>query len=328
MSLVLFLLANTVHADVSDSNNQSNRTPIAEELIQRYCIPYGAVGFVSHGITLYLFICFCCYRRPFPWISLGNNRIWRWFIGVTMLIASTALGIVAISRLSDQPGSLITQIFMNAGLSITCACVMMGTNLRRKTELVTPPSGPSDSAPVERRTSDVESLSSQTEASNTFVSSFSKAEDMCVQSKSNNPQDPQMQTHARAVLMGISITSYFCFMAVGVTGLGFVITECWDHAVELVTVSGFSIMIYTLVLLVIAMVVSPNNNSKSSIFTNIFSFVILIPAMLLFFSPFYSDWILGAIARNFAGLPTTTDSVCVGIYWAFFVTSLLPLAAF
>jgi hypothetical protein len=191
MSLVLFLLANPVHADVSDSNNQSNWTPIAEELPPRYCIPYGAVGFVSHVIALYLLICFWCCRRPsFPWTSLGNNKIWRRFIGVTMLIASTALGIVAISRLSNQSGPLLTQIFMNAGLSIACACATMGTNLRRKTKLVTPLSEPSDSSSVERRTSDVESLSSQTEASGTSVSSFSKAEDMCVQSKLNNPRDP------------------------------------------------------------------------------------------------------------------------------------------
>ena len=123
--------------------------------------------------------------------------------------------------------------------------------------------------------------------------------------------------------------SSFCFLVVGVTGLGFVITECWDHAVELVTVSAISIVIYTHVLLVIVMVMSPKDYSKPSIFAIVLGFVILIPAMLLlFFSPFYSDWVLGAIAGNFAGLPTTTDSVFVGIYWAFFVTSLLPLAAF
>jgi hypothetical protein len=135
-----------------------------------------------------------------------------------------------------------------------------------------------------------------------------------------------MQTQAMSVLMGISMASPFCFLGVGVTGLGFVITECWNLAVELVTVSGISIVIYTLILLIIAMVMTPKDDSKPSTFIIVLGFVILILATFLFFSPFYSDWVLGAIAGNFAGLPTTT--VFVGIYWVFFVTSLLPLAAF
>lgn len=108
----------------------------------------------------------------------------------------------------------------------------------------------------------------------------------------------------------------------------FLLVECWDHTVEIVTVSAVSIIIYILIVLEIAAVVSPPKGSTASKFAFVVLLVVLVPPMLFaFLGPFYSDWVLGAIARNFAGLPTSTDTVVVGIYWAFFATCLLPLVA-
>jgi hypothetical protein len=56
--------------------------------------------------------------------------------------------------------------------------------------------------------------------------------------------------------------------------------------------------------------------------------ILFVPGIgVMILPPFYSNWVLGAIAGNFVGLPTNKDVMSAGTYWAYFIVNLIPFAA-
>lgn len=302
-----------------------------EESLQCYSMPYGALGFVSHVITLYTLICLWRRRRPsYPWISLGNHPRWQRFIGITTLIVSIPFSAFTIIQCWNGLGSLVMQGFLNASVSFTLGCTVIAAGLSRsKSDTL----NSNNTTPPDTQTSDIEkAVSSKTIG--TFASSVSSTVECPIQS----PESVELKTTSPQSKPGTSnwyavwISLYFPFALVGLVGSATLVNSHWNnHGVQLVTVAAVAVAVcWAILLMVTNIFCDPPDKTLTTIsgviFGTMFFGVIGSIFGVMGISPFYSDWVLGAVVGNFGGLPITRNVVNVVVYWCYFVANLFPLA--
>ena len=321
-----YLLANLVCGEASASFSNQSKRSIADNPLQCYSLPYGALGFVGHIITLYTFICLWGRRRPSnPWRQLGNHPRWVRFIGIITLVVTLTFAIFAIAQCSDKNGSLVLNGLLNASVSLLLGCTAC---------VVAPcisepdPSSPSsgDTPPPESQTSDIESNSISEKLVSSVVSSVWPTEKSPIQSpdgveSQTTSQQPKTQPANRFTVW---IALYLPFSIGGLVGSATLVNRNWDsHSVQLVTVAAVSVVVCC-ALFMIAAAFFANDPSKKRPQVSVAILACFVMGVMPF-SPFYSDWVLGAIAGDFAGLPITKSAAYFIVYWGYFVANLFPL---
>ena len=96
--------------------------------IQVYAIPYGVLGFISHGLTFYVILCHMFGRRPLlPWQPL-KKTIWN--VGIVSLSSfiSIILSAVTMARSRGSQALLIL-----AGMQIVLGILVDAVHLHRLT---------------------------------------------------------------------------------------------------------------------------------------------------------------------------------------------------
>lgn len=104
------------------------------------------------------------------------------------------------------------------------------------------------------------------------------------------------------------------------------VKESWDnHGIRVITIVFGCLCIPFPVLACVFsfMYASEMDDDEDVTFVLFFGGVVGAVLGLLLLMLFYSDWILGAIAGNLAGAPSSDIAV---LYWLYFATKRLPLA--
>jgi hypothetical protein len=323
------LLANLVYAEVSAY--RSTRSIAREDSLQCYSLPYGALGFVGHLITLYTLTCLWRRRRPSnPWRTLGNNPRWVRFIGIMTLTASITFATFAIIRCSNEMSLLVMQGLLNASVSVLLGCTTSSAEVCICESDPSPPSY--DMILPESQTSDIEkdvsakpTGSSASSILPTEASSVQSPDSM--ESQTTACTSPQSKT-GTIKWYAVWIMLYLPFAIVGLVGSARLVNRNWDNlAVQHVTVAAVSASVCWTIFLITVVVTSVYSNPAKKILPFLVGVTLSGAAIgIMAFSPFYSDWVLGAVSGNFAGLPITEDVVDFMVYWGYFVVNLFPMA--
>ena len=115
---------------------------------------------------------------------------------------------------------------------------------------------------------------------------------------------------------------YIPGLVIGLVGLGMLVRQSWDnHTVRVITYLMWGIPGGLLALFACCLGVLMRRNMEAGMSTLIIGVIGAIGIL----GAFYSDWILGAVAQNYTGLPSGDNTV---LYWGYIVAKQLPLGSF
>jgi hypothetical protein len=325
-----FLLANLAYGEAFPLIWNPGKPHVQrEDSPQLYNLPYGAIGFVSHIITLYTLICLWHCRRPLnPWKPLGNHSWLRRIIGMLTSVASITFAAFTIVWCSNGTGLLVMQGLLNASLSVLLGCTTSSAGSH-----ITEPNSSSpasnDTDLPQSQTFDTDSKSVLNKPVGSFASSVLPTENSPVPSPdSAESRTNSSQSKPRRLWYVVWVILYFPFAILGLVSPTIQINGNWDnHAVQLVTVAVVSVTVCWSVFWIAAAVFAASKDPQLKmlpLLCMIIPFGLGISVMI--FSPFYSDWVLGAVTGNFAGLPISKNAVNFVVYWGYFIANLFPLA--
>lgn len=326
--LILAIELGFVDALPSFLDPKKGSTP-AEEM-QCYGLPYGGLGFASHLITYYTLVCMWCRVKPYaPWKKLESP--WLDFaLGAFSMIISVSLATFTIIRCRNRWQFMVIaiwKIFMSATLGFSTISAALSTRPLR-------PLPPLESDPHSDRTALIrENPGSQIEmtAARTLsrqLNSNSSYQPLGI-ANTGYPQDLS-QSQAPSVTKRSNdsvnwIWLYVPGLITGLVGLFSLVKENWNiHAIRLITYIMWGIPGGLGVLGVIGVLFEGDESAWVRVAGGILGLVGYGIGGLAVFGALYSDWILGAIAGNYAGLPSGDNA---WLYWGYFFAKKLPLGS-
>ena len=286
-----------------------------------YSLPYGGIGFVGHVLTYWTVLLLICGNRPFmPWKSLEYKKFDLLCDTISLLLA-VPLASLTIFRCSGR-----WQYVLLAVWKTTLAISLSAISFQRSWSL--------EKDRLRRKGRKLQEKVAKSETDNTEY-----------QPIPNNYDDDGMATSTAetpsltkedgpgfksSLLWWLGL--YALGTIVGLVGLFSIVGHEFEYNHTLRTVSwvflGVTIFIPGIVggLGLLIFFDKPKPGEKDTrlmtfVGFNMFTFIILVlwAGML---AAFYSDWVLGAIAKSLVGAPTEDNKV---FYWTYFVAKRLPM---
>jgi hypothetical protein len=276
----------------------SNGTLTLKEEIQCYSLPYGGVGFTSHILTYYAVAMLASGRSPW---TLQKNKHKKLDLALSTigLILTFVVSVLTIIRCRSR-WQFITMAVWKLVLSVALGCLSVhAATLVGHTDKVTGEES-------------VGLMEIQAGKSQTSLTPSAK--------KRKRPQ---------RVLWWTSL--YVPGVIVGLTGLlSLVIQEITiNRTVERITlVFGTVIATFAVLAVVVTVGTMASEGDVGAVGALGYSgFGVLIAGLggMAFMGALYSDWILGAIAENLVGTPSTDNAA---LYWTYFIAKRLPFFSF
>jgi hypothetical protein len=299
-----------------------------------YGLPYGGLGFASHIITYYTIICLWNRKRPFmPW-KTKTPSWWKFniFLGAAELTITVALAIFTIIRCLNRWEFMliaIWQIFVSATLGFSAISAAWWTRNQ--------PERPLDTVPLVNYnvlpSSDIDMrLPPQSyypapffDPPSAAISRYGPYSDANTSRASVTPNRP-----VNWIRNAKWIWLYLPGLLTGLVGLFALVKQNWNvPKVALITYIMFGIPegIIILAVLLGVYIISRKEGHKSWLDATLGGLLGVIgygTIALAVVGLLYSDWVLGAIAGNLAGFPSSDNA---WLFWGYFVAKRLPLAS-
>jgi hypothetical protein len=302
--LVISLFTSSAQANVVNSfddwlHDYKGNGTLKEE-IQCYALPYGGIGFTSHILTYYAVAMLA--RGRSPWTLHKNTRK---SIDLTLsllgLIATFIVSVLTIIRCRSRWQFILLAVWkMVLSVSLGCLSVHAATLIGH-----TEQEGGGDEG---------EGLIEMSRKDQSQVSL--------------TPSARRRKSPAR-VLWWMSL--YVPGVIVGMIGLLSLVFQEIKHnmVVEHITLV-FGTVIATFAVLTVAVVVGflaveGDVGALSAVGYSSFGILVSGFGAMAFMGALYSDWILGAIAGNLAGAPSSDNAA---LYWTYFIAKRLPFFSF
>jgi len=294
--ICLSVVFQTTHVVALPSFLDPQRGSTPQEEMQCYNLPYGALGFISHLITYYTLV--CLWRRVRPMWPTKKMNSWKWdvFVGIWAFIIPVMIAIFTIVRCRNRWEFLtlgIWKMFMSAMLG--CSTIAAALSTRPIDGVI--PTTTSDGPQTSKDTSQYE----------------------------------MSATRKRKNYSSAWLLLYLPGLITGMFGLIFLVRENWNiRAVQLITyimwsvLGGLTLLGGCGALFNIMKKEGLGWKTLSAFTTLLGGFTTLLGGAELVVGALYSDWILGAIAGNYGGVPSGDN---VWLYWGYIVAKKLPLGS-
>lgn len=254
-----------------------------KEEIQCYSLPYGGIGFASHILTYYTITMLAFQRRPWaPWIRNTHSGL-DILLTVISLIATIIVSVLTIIRCRSR-WQFIAIAAWKLDLSLTLGFLSLHAALLLRSE--------------KHQGGD---MYNYYEDAMEFVS------------------DDRFK-----VLFWLLL--YIPGVAAGMSGLLSLVAETIgsNHNVLVVTAVFGSVTLTCAAIVGLIVCFAQFDEDDSKALSLIFSGLSAVGVALMglgVLGAFYSDWILGAIANNMSGAPSSDNAA---LYWSYFIAKRLP----
>lgn len=326
VTLLLALASNVVRASASPSPLEipnillpsPNITggPIAE--IQCYALPYGAVGIISHLLTYWTIAWMAVGRVPlWPWHKM---KTWRFdlFLAIAALCTCIPIASITIHRCRLSWHFILISIWKLV-TSVSLACISIHRCI------------------LVRRIREAREHGTHHQLRELDQDTRYEPQRQMYQQYNNSSwwQDEQIASQGRedhAPLWWLLL--YLAGTVVGMVGLFALLWTTFRHnkTVRRLTYGFATPMILAPLLVGIYWfqhhLERPEGGRKVLVSAYIHTFgsaVLAFIAVFGFFSALYSDLVLGAVAENLIGFPTTDYAP---LYWIWFIAKRLPMLSF
>ncbi|KAF4632716.1 hypothetical protein G7Y89_g5411 [Cudoniella acicularis] len=272
-----------------------NGTLTMKEEIQCYSLPYGGIGFASHVLSYYAVAMLSNSRSPLTFQKNKHPTVDKILAGVGLLV-TTIVSVLTIIRCHSR-WQFIAMAVWKLDLSITLGCLtfhaaaLVGEN--EHASLLAP---------------------------STTYASLSSTENL------NEAKAEGEKTKKPSRVLWWTIL-YIPGVIAGLTGLLSLVAQeiTTNHQVLDITIAFGTIIATLAVIMLFVVVFLFGSETKKEVFlvigtTGFMVFTTTFSAMAVL-GAFYSDWILGAIAENLAGVPSSDNAP---LYWSYFLAKRLP----
>lgn len=269
--------------------------------MQCYSLPYGGLGFASHIITYYTLAVIWLGKRPLmPWKKLHWAKL-DCTLGIVTLILSVGLATFTIIRCRNRWQFMLIavwKIFMSAMLGFSTITASLSVR--------------------HPKTSAIDSADAELHSDRIALMQPSAIEMTGPSTTSSNAPEKEEASNASAWWLLL----YLPGLITGLVGLFSLVKDNWDnHAIRLITYIMWGIP-GGLSLCLACCVYFSVDDEKTTVGT--FTLIGSVLVAIGIFGALYSDWILGAIAGNYAGLPASDNAV---LYWGYFIAKKIPLGS-
>ena len=256
-----------------------------------YGLPYGGMGFLSHALTYWTYLCLVLSVSPWrPWKELEH---WKadLTLGVISISGTMPTSIITIVRCSRSwPFVLLASWKMLLSLTMGFSAVHRATLVRRKA--------------IKWKRSGFRSLlrpsSSTEEEERSYPSSAPR----------------------------LWVMLYAVAVIIGLTGLVAFIAEAWSSNVSaaMIAITGIFGEAALISPIIIFVIVSLQHDLPTGLTYGVSAVIIFLG----FLAAFYSDWMLAAVAVqvnnvSWAGYPSDDNAV---LFWTYFLFKRLPFFSF
>jgi hypothetical protein len=330
----------TVHSLIP---NPGNHTLTAE--ISCYSLPYGGIGFAGHVATYWTVASLIIGRQPWRiWeVKPLKNRLPNLILDGLSLILSVGSASFALYRCRGE-----WQFALLAVWKITMAISLSGMALHRTIDLHTDRA--KYMSKLQKRSQSSLSLASLTRNSSNPAyehvynqpdhsygedESFMRPAASTYDNYSNTPAitKDELEEPIPKLTLFVWLLLYSVGTIAGLIGLFSIVHERWASNVVLQKVTSvFLGLAFGPAALYICLVVLGGTLGKKLraghqvflIFTHMTLCLLIFGAWVGIIAAFYSDWALGAIMHNLAGVPSLSNWM---IYTVYFIAKRLPLAS-
>ena len=302
--------------------------------MQCYGLPYGGLGFASHILTYYTLICIWNRVRPhMPWKTMTRS-FWKFnfVLGALQLMISVGIAVFTIIRCRNGWEFMllaIWKIFMSATLGFSAISAALWTRNRR-------PERHLDTIPLVNyaflSTTDIDlPLPDRSYSPAKYLNPRDPSTGRNIPYSRANTDHPTAtpQPVANWIRNANWIWLYFPGLLAGLVGLFRVVNENWNTPkVSLITYIMFGIPAGIIILGVlggVCIVAMREDCSWLAVWVGGILGLIGYGAIgLAVVGALYSDWVLGAISGDLAGVPSDDNKY---LFWGYFVAKRLPLAS-
>jgi hypothetical protein len=257
-----------------------------DDEIKCYSLPYGGIGFLSHVLTYWTILVLGFGRKPYwPWSRLSAGKF-DLCLSIMQLFITVAIAAFTIARCRSRWQFILLAVWkLVMGMVVGAWGISASRNAMKasKYELLAKSSSVDSAGPPDKA--------------------------------------PRIWSSEDSTWMTLFI--YAAAAVVGLVGLiSLVVENFWIPGVwKITTVFGSLILGTGLAFLALWWIgdaseekegVRRHRHSKALLLGLGFSSLGVVPTLMLILAAFYSDWVLGALARNLVGVPSGDNAY---LYW-------------